>query len=300
MKTTFFTIAFLFSIVIGFSQSIVTSTKAWSNLKMDYWNPYNLSTENIKFTTDTTINTLLYKKVERSTDINQQYWAFYGFIREDSIKRVFYRFNASDNDHLFYNFNIQLFDTITAYSINTFDNNLYLQPQIYFVISVDSVLIGDTFRKRINLGVPGDSTFALEHWIDSTGNIGGILHNNELLTGRDSYSLLCFSETGIVKYHQPGYNSCSVFTGIETKNTFDWSVKVSPDPIIESSILTVKHSGSDDKMKIDFFDLTGRNVYSKCFLNELPLTRKEFQPGIYFYKLTDRSGNILTGKIVVN
>ena len=88
MKTTFFTIAFLFSIVIGFSQSIVTSTKAWSNLKMDYWNPYNLSTENIKFTTDTTINTLLYKKVERSTDINQQYWAFYGFIREDSIKRV--------------------------------------------------------------------------------------------------------------------------------------------------------------------------------------------------------------------
>jgi hypothetical protein len=201
---------------------------------------------------------------------------------------------------LFYNFNIQLFDTLTAYSINTFENSVYVQPQIYFVISVDSVLIGETFRKRINLGVLGDSTYALEHWIDSTGNIGGILHNNEMLVGRDSYSLLCFSENGIVKYHQPNYNSCYVLTGLETKKSVAWSVKVSPNPIIESSVLMVEHSDSGDNMQIDFFDLTGRNVYSTSFLNELLLTRNDFQPGIYFYKLTDSSGNILTGKIVVN
>jgi hypothetical protein len=267
---------------------------------MDYWNPYNRSTENIKFTTDTMINNLLYKKVERSTDENQQFWSDYGFIREDSIKRVFYKLTASDNDHLFYNFNIQLFDTLTAYSINTFENSVYVQPQIYFVISVDSVLIGETFRKRINLGVLGDSTYALEHWIDSTGNIGGILHNNEMLVGRDSYSLLCFSENGIVKYHQPNYNSCYVLTGLETKKSVALSVKVSPNPIIESSVLTVEHSDSGDNMQIDFFDLTGRNVYSTSFLNELLLSRKDFQPGIYFYIVTDSSGNILTGKIVVN
>lgn len=300
MKTSFLTIAFLFIIVIGFSQSLVTSTKSWSNLRIDYWNPNNLSTENIKFTTDTIINNLLYKKVERSTDENQQYWSFYGFIREDSIKRVFYKLTASDHDHLFYNFDIQLNDTLTAYSINTYENSIYLQPQIYVVISVDSVLIGETFRKRINLGIPEDSTFSFEHWIDSTGNIGGILHNNEMIVGRDSYSLLCFSEDGIAKYHQPDYNSCYVLTGLDEKKTYDWSVNVVPNPIIESSTLTVEHSNSGNNLQIDFFDLLGRDVYSKCFINEILLTRNDFQPGIYIYKLTDRSGNMLTGKIVVN
>jgi hypothetical protein len=56
MKKATFTIALFLGIVSGFSQSLVTSNKAWSNLKMDYWNPNNLSTENLKFTIDTVIN----------------------------------------------------------------------------------------------------------------------------------------------------------------------------------------------------------------------------------------------------
>ncbi|MCK9220828.1 MAG: T9SS type A sorting domain-containing protein [Bacteroidales bacterium] len=298
MKKTTFTIVFLLSIIFGFSQSLVTSNKAWSNLKSDYWNPNNLSTENFKFTNDTIINNYVYKKIERSIDENQQNWSFYGFIREDSIKRVFYKLNASEQEYLFYNFTIQLYDTITAYSINTFENYLYVQPQIYFVISVDSVLIGETFRKRINLGIPEDSTYAFEQWIDSTGNIGGLLHNNEMLVGRDSYSLLCFSEDGILKYHHPNYDSCYVLTGLDIKNDVEMKVRISPNPIIERSTLVVENSNRTAKMQIDFYDIMGRKVYSKIFLNELQLTRNEFQPGIYFYKIVDRFGYILIGKII--
>jgi hypothetical protein len=300
MKTVCFTITFILGIVIGFGQSLVTSTKAWSNLKMDYWNPYNLSTENIKFTTDTIINDLLYKKVERSTDPNQQYWSNYGFIREDSIKRIFYKLNVAEQERLFYDFNLQMFDTITAYSINTLSGNLYIQPQLYLVVSVDSILIGETLRQRINLGSQEDSSYSFESWIDSTGNQGGLLHNNELLVGRDSYSLLCFSEDGIVKYHLPPFDSCYVLTGSADEKSIDWSVKVCPNPLIESATLTVEHSNSGNNMQIDFLDLAGRNVYSKSFFNELQLTRKDFQPGIYLYKIADRSGKILTGKIIVN
>jgi hypothetical protein len=300
MKKITLTITLLLSIVSGFSQSLVTSNKAWSNLKVDYLNPNNLSTENLKFTTDTVINNLIYKKIERSTDEDQQVWSFYGFIREDSAKRVFYKLIASEPEKLFYNFSLQLYDTITAYSINTFNNNIYIQPQLYFVVSVDSILIGDTFRKRINLGTPMDSTYIFENWIDSTGNPGGLLHNLELLVGRDSYSLLCFSEDGIVKYHHPNYDSCYVLTGIGNKKPIDWRVQVFPNPIIENSTLIVEHSNGTSRMQIDFYDLFGRKVYSRIFLNELQLTRSDFQSGIYFYKISDRSGNILTGKILVN
>ena len=300
MKKTIFTLALILSIIFGYSQSLVTSNKAWSNLKMDYWNPYNLSTENIKFTNDTVINNLVYKRIERSIDENQQNWAFYGYIREDSIKRVFYKSDYSTPEKLFYNFNLQLYDTITAYSINTFNNSLFIQPQVYFVVSIDNVLIGDTYRKRINLGSPGDSTYTFEHWIDSTGNTGGLLHNIELLVGRDSYSLLCFSEDGVMKYQNPNFTSCYVLTGSDDKQTVEWNVKVSPDPIIESSTLIVEHSNGATNMQIDFYDLTGRHVCSKSFFKELPLTRNDFQPGIYFYKISDSSGNIFTGKIIVN
>ena len=300
MKKLTIIIVFFLNIVFGFSQSLVTSNKAWSNLKSNYWNPNNLTTENFKFTMDTTIDNLVYKKVERSIDENQQNWSFYGFIREDSIKRVFYKLNASEQEYLFYNFTIQLYETITAYGINTFENYLYIQPQIYFVISVDSVLIGETFRKRINLGIPEDSTFVFEKWIDSTGNIGGLLHNNEMLVGRDSYSLLCYSEDGIVKYHHPNYDSCYVLTGLDIKNGAEMKVRIFPNPIIERSTLVVENSNRTAKMQIDFYDLMGRKVYSKIFQNELQLTRNEFQPGIYFYKIVEIFGYNLMGKILVN
>jgi hypothetical protein len=103
-----------------------------------------------------------------------------------------------------------------------------------------------------------------------------------------------------VKYHNPYFDSCYVLTGLDNKKSVNLSVKVFPNPIIESSTLVVENSNRVGKMQIDFYDLMGRKVYSRIFLNELPLNRSEFQPGIYFYRISDGSGNILTGKIIVN
>jgi hypothetical protein len=267
---------------------------------MNYFNPTNFSTENLKFTNDTLINTLVYKKVMRSIDAYQQSWSDFGFIREDPDKRIFYKLNATDPEYLFYNFNIQLFDTITAYTINTFATNFFIQPQTYFVVSVDSALIGETFRKRINLGVIGDSTYSLEHWIDSTGNTGGLLHNNSMLVGRDSYGLLCFSEDGIVKYHMPGFDSCYIVTGLDNKQLNEMRVKIVPNPITDNSTLILENTNGEDDFIIDIYDVPGSKVCSKTFKNNLPLTRNAFQPGIYFYQIRGESGFIGTGKIVIN
>ena len=299
MKTSSLTIVFLLSIVFGFSQSLVTSNKSWSNLKSSYFNPNNLSTEYIKFTNDTTIDNFIYKKVERSIDANQQYWSVFGFIREDSIKRVFYKLNAFEPEHLFYSFNVQISDTITAYTINTFANNLFIQPQTYLVVSVDSALIGESFRKRINLGEPGYPSYSFEQWIDSTGNIGGLLHNNTMMVGRDSYSLLCFSENEIVKYNHPDFDSCFILTSLDNKNIDAITVRISPNPIIDKSTLVVENSKRFGKMQIDLYDLTGRNVFSRNFISELQLNRNDFQSGFYIYKISDNSGYILTGIIII-
>ncbi len=300
MKTVIYTIVLLLIAAFGFGQSLVTSNKEWSNVKIDPFNPNNVSTEYLKFTNDTMVNGQSYKIVQRSTDENQQNWSFYGYIREDSAKKVYFRFNATESEYLFYNFNIQLYDTITAYSVHSLYENLFISSQLYFVVSVDSILIGEGYRRQINLGFIEDSTYTFEHWIDSTGNIGGLLHSAVMLVPMDGYALLCFSEDGIVKYHHPYTDSCYVLTGFDDMHSYNTTVRISPNPFSESTTLIVEHSNWLKDMQIDFYDLTGRIVYSKTFFSEIRLTRNEFNPGIYFYKISYGYGNILTGKIIVN
>jgi hypothetical protein len=297
MKKITFTIVLLFSIIFGFSQSLVTTNKAWSNLKTDYTGKH--STEKLKFTIDTIITGQIYKKVERSIDNYQQYWSLYGYIREDAEKNVFYKLDAFESEKLIYSFNLQLFDTITAYSLLTVYTNRYMQSQAYRVIAIDSILIGETFRKRINLSVTEDSTNAMEHWIDSTGSSGGLLHNFVSVVGQDSYTLLCFSEDGIVKYQHPYFDSCYVVTSLEDKYNNKLKVHINPNPLAERSVLVVDNSNEANELGINIFDLTGRIVYSKMFFSELELHRSDFSPGLYFYKISDKSGKVLTGKITI-
>jgi len=299
MKRTTFTAFLVFISIFCFSQSLVTTNKTWSNLKVHYWNPNNTSTEFFKLTTDSTIDGHVYKQVEQSTDENQQIWAAYGFIREDSDKKVFFRFNAIEPEYLFYDFNVELNDTIAAYSVFTFSNTTYIHPVVYYVHSIDSILIGDNYRKQINLYDTVQPYYDYEHWIDSTGNTGGLLHNDDGSVGRDTYYLLCFYENGIIRYHRPGYSSCYILTGTGEEHFNNVSVKISSNPMTESSIITVEQPGGNAELQIDFFDFYGRPFCSKKICHHLYLKKEEFRSGIYLYRITGKYGSVLSGKLVV-
>ena len=298
MKRAILIICLLLNYLLGFSQSLVTSNKAWSNMKIEYHTWDTTATEHIKFTTDTILDGVTYKKVERSVDPNKVVWSSYGYIREDSVKRVFYKYEASDPEQLFYNFNVQPLDTFTAYNITTMEDGIWVTPQWYVVISTDSILIGETFRKRINLGV-FDTATIWEQWIDSTGNVGGILHNEDFLVGRDMYQLLCFSEDHVVKYLNPNFDSCYVVTGLKPLKVVELDVSISPNPIISQSTLTITGPETHTVMNIEIYDLTGRKVYSNSFKTELLLRRDDFLPGFYIYYIVSSDGQTFTGKIMV-
>jgi len=298
MKKQILTIAFICQGILCFSQSLVTTNKSWSNLKVDF--AFQFSTENIKFASDTLLNGRTYKKAERSIDQNHLNWSIYGFIREDSSKKVFYKMNVSQPERLFYDFDLNVNDTITAYSLLTWGiNNTEIQSQFYHVLSIDSILIGETYRKQINLSFPGDTVYSFEHWIDSTGNTGGILHNSVQLVGQDSYSLLCFTEDGIVKYHNLYFDSCWVVSGINEYNFKDLTINVFPNPLSKPDFLTVDAKGTAEDIQIDFFDLLGTNILSKCFRKEIKLNMSYFPTGIYFYKVHNQINQTVSGKLLI-
>jgi hypothetical protein len=298
MKRRILAIVLLFATVFCSGQSLVASNKGWNNLKTVYPLGYDQRTESIRFTDDTVINAMVYKRVERSTDKYQQYWSFFGYAREDAAKKVWYRQNAAGPDWLFYDFNLQLHDTITAYSIVTWYNSMAIDPQLYYATSIDSILIGETYRKRINLAGQEDTTYVIEKWIDSTGNAGGLLHNNNWLVGRDSYALLCYFEDGILKYHNSNFESCYVVTGTGEKDPATWEATLIPNPLAESSVLIVKCPDAAGLLLADFYDLTGRKVCSMSFSKKLQLSKKDFQPGLYFYRISGGSGIVLTGRFI--
>jgi hypothetical protein len=92
--------------MFSYSQSIVDTNKIWDNLVFYYY-PQHWDTEKIKFISDTVIDGLNYKKVIRSLDQYPTNWSFYGFIREDSNKRVFYRISGNEPDKMILNLNIE-------------------------------------------------------------------------------------------------------------------------------------------------------------------------------------------------
>ena len=287
MKMTVIVCIIMLNIIVSLGQSIVNSNKLWYNMIYYYTHPYpEIGTEIIKFTSDTVINSLIYKKVERTLDEAQMDWSSYGYIRENASKQIFYKFNPIDTERLLYDLNVQLHDTILVYGLSTYlGGYMGLEPMTLYVNLIDSVIIGQIYQKRINLGFyPADSLTVWEQWIDSTGSMSGILHNRG--AGLDTYILVCYFENGILKFHDTTYSS-SCFT-------------ISPSPITSVSTLTINGIEDINSISIRFYNLLGKEVLFKYGEKRIEIYKNDFPSGISFYCLTINHKNLRTGKIIIN
>lgn len=286
----------------GFGQCLVSNNKVWSNLKFEYLSSTDVTTETFRFTSDSLINGLNYKVVEVSKDESQSIWSYYGLIREDSNKRVYFRLKNTNIDRLFYDFNLGLNDTITVYTVHSQNNFEWVQRAFYKVHTIDSMLIGDRYRRRINLSdtmiyIPPEYW---EHWIDSTGNLGGLFHNFDYKVGGDGNSLLCFTEDGLVKYINPAYSTCFVITDLNEDSRIQPYVDICPNPVINYSLIRVTSAKQFSNLHIRIFNLFGATITSRKLDNYLNINHNDFSPGLYLYQIIEDNCIIQTGKIQIN
>lgn len=302
MKRSLLVSGFFFLAIVSFCQSIVTTNKLWSNYINYYSFPLPvIGTEYIKFTSDTVINSTVYKKVERSLDELQQYWVSYGYIRESFDKKVFYKINPSDTEKLIYDLNVQPHGIVLANGLITSINNYReLDSMRFYVRSIDSILIGSLKYKRINLAVPEDTNSTIEQWIDSIGSMGGMLHNKYFYVGCDYYSLLCYFDEGILKYHDPDYTNCFYITDVDEQSPFHPTIKVFPNPFSESAVIEIFGLDINSTVAVNLYNLNGYLVYSNTGGMRTKLFKNHLPAGIYFYRLSIDEKTIGTGKIVIN
>jgi hypothetical protein len=299
MKKYLVLIILIMQFVLASGQSIVDTSKLWSDLYSHY-STFTQTTEFIKFSDDTIIEGVNYKKVEKSTDPNHSVWEFHGYVRETSEKKVYYRLDASHPDKLLYDLNVQMGDSLLVYTLYNYPSAIF-DSMMYHVTGKDSVLIGDTYRTQYHLSLifPG-FTQEVEQWVDSVGSLyGGMLHNETGKYGGDSYYLLCFFENSVLKYHEDTYNSCYVVTSIEQVEETPGIVSIQPNPIINTSKIRIQGKYSQSPVLIEFYDSSGRRINKFMFTRELMISRKSFSPGLYFFILISNDQKIASGRMLI-
>lgn len=165
---------------------------------------------------DTLINALSYKKLI----INKTYALS---LREESKKVIGYGMTnayysqdigTADTEFTLYDFGLEISDTI-RYSTNNFS----------VVTAIDSVLIKDTYRKRLIISKHAGG-YDYDEWIDGIGSINGLLY--PLINDFElSFDLTCFHYNGELLYANPNYSEC-IPSDLDV--SFSERLKIYPNP----------------------------------------------------------------------
>lgn len=253
---------------------------------------------------DTIINDTAYKKLYMFYDtiFNKNTATYLGGIREDEQKRIYFKgdtvihdFKPSYNNTynvselLLYDFSISIGDTLK-------NANLSKGDEILVVTSIDTIQIGNSFRKRYNF-----EPIWWVKWIEGVGNIKGLLFTSGDLpfNGIDD-DLICFKQNNEILYFNNNYDNCMpLITGIEAHQYNNSVINVYPNPAINDCLTFQFGNCLVSNLKI--FDCIGNShgMYEIGEQAEFILKTEKYQPGVYFYIATNMQGIGHTGKFVV-
>lgn len=215
-------------------------------------------------------------------------------IRRDSLGRVYRRFHSDTSDMLIYDFSKGKGDTVVL-----------LVPQlVYFgglvcsVDSTDSIVIGHS-RKRMFITYSG-SGWNSDVWIEGIGSTKSIWISPGWERGAvdgPSYSLLCFSESNILRYQADGFNTCFVDTSWSSVE----NASVLPTKVYftgESILVELESAGLG--MCFSLYDLTGRILLQKQLTEQTArVDVSNIARGVYVYSIQSAGQKIKTGKLMM-
>jgi len=238
---------------------------------------------------DTTINNIKYKILLANQNcfglINR------GGIRQDTInKTVYFCIPNTTTDTLLYNFNLHVGDTLPI----TYNNSGY-----NYVASIDSVLVGPTYRKRYNIHNGSSSNGC--SLIEGIGSTKGLLYP---LNGALGYSFIlnCFSNAGQIVYpYSPntneGYCCAQLLTEVITVYN-ETAITIYPNPASDKIEVS---SRQNEVSNIEIYNLLGEIIYAyptADYLSPITINVADIPNGVYFMQVKTSEG-IFTKKVII-
>jgi hypothetical protein len=302
MKTLFSSLIFFILTLSVVSQNYFSipsdSTSEWRVLRIDA-DGFCFHNRDFKyfFGGDTIIDTLVYHKLYQSGYYQEAengqpvpgcdgYYVFeniyVGGIRNENGKVYFHDFS----EHLIYDFTLEVGD-----SVNTFIAATGTQ-----VLSIDSVLIGDDYRKRFNVYNPlGSSDWIIE----GLGHEKGLIEPMFTPLYFDS-DLYCYAENSVPIF--PAGSTCDLAVKVLENSEIDLAIILSPNPTSKLINISLK---AKQEMVITFriINIAGNLIIERPWniqsgMNETSVDISSMAPGIYFVVVSN-GNNVIHKKVTL-
>lgn len=240
---------------------------------------------------DTIIDGLNYKKIQEVyADMTGNMCCFppgddgMGYLREDTAARkVYWRNMQTGAESLLYDFTLNVGDPLQGF---LFDCN----PGSSSVVSVDSILVGSSYRRRINIDTTETCrSFSLIEGIGSTTGLTGCFFSPFAQIGTE---LVCFTEGGEVLYNAPcgppNVLPCGTLP-VAVENAYPSGLTVlvvSPNPA--SDIVFIGAGGTVSPFVVSVFDMYGNELLREDVAASRPsIDVSRLASGTYFIKTQD-------------
>lgn len=213
-----------------------------------------------------------------------------GAIREDTAARkVFIVPPAANTEELLYDFTMQVGDTVRGY----IESQQQFNPDI--VLSIDSVLVGNNYRKRWNI----DNQYSIS-FIEGIGSTYGLVeYSFSSATDQLMISISCFQQNGQTLYPDTLSNCLQIgilFDGINSDDTDSDLLSVFPNPSEGSANLDFRKSTGGE---IVLTDLSGRIILQQRIANQSRFSIENLESGTYMLTVLDEKNKTVSRKKII-
>jgi hypothetical protein len=240
---------------------------------------------------DTTINSVVYHKLYKSGNAHEycssgnfvNNWTYYNdyvaaFREDTAMRRVFVLLPAAASECVLYDFTAAVGDTVDFCDGEA------------IVSSIDSILIGNTYRKRFNIV---GSPYSI---IEGIGSTSGLLEN--LYPFEYSGNLICFIQEGQTTYPDT-LTSCNLITSIYEGQRFNQELSIGPNPFSSTTIIRAQFHMQNASLKV--LNCVGETVAEVNSINGLTFSfdRGNLCAGLYFFQLSQNGVVLGTGRGII-
>lgn len=208
----------------------------------------------------------------------------YGLCREDTSQNKVYILPANDTiEKVLYDYNLQVGDTFAYQFWGIGGKN-----EKGVVVYIDSVLVAGYYHKIWGFDSYNINTYNVI--IEGVGIMGW----GKPESGR---GVICFSRNGIMIPIKNYIDARSCALDVNNITTNNRTITISPNPANQYSKITFPYTIQSGQLTIT--DVLGKTICSKSITNKPEIAIGEMPAsGVYFYMLTDSSGNKFAGRFV--
>jgi len=210
------------------------------------------------------------------------------FRNDHPNKKVYYVPEGDSVEQLMYDFNLNVGDSLKGYLFPCDSGFSYCDT----VISMDSVLVGNSYRKKWFVDQP-----YFVDLIEGIGSTYGLIE--QVYPGfADLYdiSLKCFRQNNQTLYPDT-LNTCVVLTSLENISTFNEDIIIYPNP--SSGNINIDISKAPSLVSWQLWNLNGQLILQEKTTTESKIETGPLQPGVYLLQATLKDGRKLYKKCVV-